>query len=96
MIRLRADSHAQWEIQEYANAMYELAKPLFPEVCQAFEDYQQNCMRLSRMEIDLVKRLISANKWNDLVNDQRSEENVAKVFGLSKRELTEFKSKLDL
>lgn len=96
MIRLRADSHAQWEIREYANAMYELAKPLFPEVCQAFEDYQQNCMRLSRMEIDLIKRLIDKDKWNDLVLDQRSEENVAKVFGLSKRELTEFKSKLGL
>jgi len=96
MIRLRADSHAQWEIQEYANAMYNLAKPLFPEVCQAFEDYQQDCMRLSRMEIDLVKRLLSKDKWNDLVSDQRSEDNVAKIYGLSKRELTEFKSKLGL
>ena len=96
MIRLRADHHAQWEIREYANAMYELAKPLFPEVCNAFEDYQQNCMRLSRMEIDLIKRLLSKDKWNDLVSDQRSEDNVAKVFGLSKRELTEFKGKLDL
>ena len=96
MIRLRADHHAQWEIREYANAMYGLAKPLFPEVCNAFEDYQQNCMRLSRMEIDLVKRLLSKDKWNELVSDQRSEDNVAKVFGLSKRELTEFKGKLDL
>ena len=94
MIRLRADSHAQWEIQEYANAMYNLAKPLFPEVCQAFEDYQQDCMRLSRMEISLIKRLVSIDKWNDLIDDQRSEDNVAKIYGLSKRELTEFKSKL--
>ena len=96
MIRLRADSHAQWEIQEYANAMYNLAKPLFPEVCQAFEDYQQDCMRLSRMEISLIKRLVSIDKWNDLIDDQRSEDNVAKIYGLSKRELTEFKSKLGL
>lgn len=96
MIRLRADHHAQWEIREYANAMYELAKPLFPEVCNAFEDYQQNCMRLSRMEIDLIKRLVDVNKWNNLVSDQRSEDNVAKIYGLSKRELTEFKSKLGL
>ena len=96
MIRLRADSHAQWEIQEYANAMYSLAKPLFPEVCQAFEDYQQDCMRLSRMEISLIKRLVSIDKWNDLIDDQRSEDNVAKIYGLSKRELTEFKSKLGL
>ncbi len=96
MIRLRADHHAQWEIREYANAMYELAKPLFPEVCNAFEDYQQNSMRLSRMEIDLIKRIISKERWLELNEDQRSEDNVAKVFGLSKRELTEFKSKLGL
>ena len=76
--------------------MYNLAKPLFPEVCQAFEDYQQDCMRLSRMEISLIKRLVSIDKWNDLIDDQRSEDNVAKIYGLSKRELTEFKSKLGL
>ena len=40
--------------------------------------------------------ILSKDKWNDLVSDQRSEDNVAKVFGLSKRELTEFKGKLDL
>ena len=29
-IRLRADSHAQWEIQEYANALIELIRPVCP------------------------------------------------------------------
>jgi thymidylate synthase (FAD) len=96
MVRLRVDPHAQKEIRDFANAMYELAKPLFPEVCNAFEDYQQHSMRLSRMEIDLIKRIISTERWNELNEDQRSEDNVAKVFGLSKRELTEFKTKLGL
>lgn len=96
MVRLRVDPHAQKEIRDFANAMYELAKPLFPEVCNAFEDYQQHSMRLSRMEIDLIKRIISTARWNELNKDQRSEDNVAKVFGLSKRELTEFKNKLGL
>lgn len=94
MARLRMDPHAQWEIREYARAMYDLAKPLFPEACAAFEDYQQNSMRLSKMEIDLVKRLINKDTWLDLLEDQRSEDGVAKAFGLSKRELNEFKSKL--
>jgi thymidylate synthase (FAD) len=94
MARLRMDPHAQWEIREYARAMYDLAKPLFPEACNAFEDYQQNSMRLSKMEIDLVKRLINKDTWLDLIEDQRSEDGIAKAFGLSKRELNEFKSKL--
>lgn len=29
-IKQRADSHAQWEIQQYANAVKELTMPLFP------------------------------------------------------------------
>jgi len=94
MARLRMDPHAQWEIREYARAMYDLAKPLFPEACAAFEDYQQNSMRLSKMEIDLVKRLINKDTWLDLIEDQRSEDGIARAFGLSKRELNEFKSKL--
>ena len=94
MARLRMDPHAQWEIQEFARAMYDLVKPLFPEACSAFEDYQQNSMRLSKMEIDLVKRLLNKTAWSDLLEDQRSEEGIAKAFGLSKRELNEFKTKL--
>jgi thymidylate synthase (FAD) len=94
MARLRMDPHAQWEIREFARAMYELAKPLFPLACQAFEDYQQNSMRLSKMEIDLVKRLLSKTAWTDLLEDQRSEDGIARAYGLSKRELNEFKSKL--
>jgi thymidylate synthase (FAD) len=94
MARLRMDPHAQWEIQEFARAMYDLVKPLFPEACSAFEDYQQNSMRLSKMEIDLVKRLLNKTAWLDLLEDQRSEEGIAKSFGLSKRELNEFKAKL--
>ncbi len=29
-LRLRCDSHAQWEIQQYANAIVELVKPIVP------------------------------------------------------------------
>lgn len=93
MARLRMDSHAQWEIQEFAKAMYDLAKPLFPVACQAFEDYQVNAVKVSAVEIPLLARLIDKNKWLDLLEDFRSEENIATHFGLSKRELSEFKSK---
>ena len=93
MARLRMDSHAQWEIQEFARAMYDLARPLFPLACEAFEDYAVGSVKVSRLEVDLLKRLISNDKWLDLLEDFRSEDSIAKKFDLSKRELDEFKSK---
>lgn len=96
MARLRMDPHAQWEIQEYARAMYDLAKPLFPEACESFEDYAINSIKFSKNEKELLKRLIGKSKWVQLVEDLRDEKNVAQKFNLSQRELTEFKSKLDL
>jgi len=93
MARLRMDSHAQWEIQEFARAMYDLARPLFPLACEAFEDYAVGSVKVSRLEVDLLKRLISNDKWLDLLEDFRDEDGIAKKFDISKRELDEFKSK---
>jgi thymidylate synthase (FAD) len=93
MARLRMDSHAQWEIQEFARAMYELAKPHFPLACEAFEDYNVGSVKVSRLEVALLKRLISKDKWIDLLDGLRSEEGISSKFDLSKRELEEFKDK---
>lgn len=42
-LKLRMDSHAQYEIREYANAIYnELFKPLLPWTAEAFEKYILN------------------------------------------------------
>ncbi len=38
---LRADVHAQWEIQQYANGMRELAKEHFPVSIKAWEELQK-------------------------------------------------------
>lgn len=90
MARLRMDSHAQWEIQEFARAMYSLVKPFFPIACEAFEDYSSNAVKVSKQEAILLKRLVSKVKWYDLLEDFRSEEGIAKQFELSERELNEF------
>lgn len=93
MARLRMDHHAQYEIRVYADAMYNLVKPYFPIACEAFEDYQVNSVKVSGPELPLLRRLISRNTWLDLLEDYRSEEGIATQFGLSKRELEEFKNK---
>jgi thymidylate synthase (FAD) len=96
MARLRMDSHAQWEIQEFARAMYALAQPLFPEACQAFEDYQQNAVKFSVQDLALLKRIINREFWFDLEQDFRDDKGIAKSFGMSQREVVEFKRKLNL
>lgn len=54
-LRLRMDSHAQWEIRQYANAMYELIKPIVPVACEAFEDYVLQAKKFSRMEMEQLR-----------------------------------------
>lgn len=50
-LKLRMDSHAQWEIQQYAKAIFELIKPIFPLTMEAFEDYRLNNINLTKAEL---------------------------------------------
>ena len=64
-LRLRLDTHAQKEIRDYAQAMYDLMKPLCPVACEAFEDYQLGGVQLTRLELDALRTgqpLASDNK----------------------------------
>lgn len=69
-LALRADSHAQYEIQVYANAILELIRPLVPETIQAWEDYHvmRGAMKLTRLEVDAVKNYNSSNSKNGIVS----------------------------
>lgn len=89
-VKLRADYHAQWEIQELARAMYSLIVDKFPLACEAYEDYIENATTVSRMEKDLIKRIMSNKRWLDVQEDYRTEELLAENYGMSKRELSEF------
>lgn len=55
MLKLRTDSHAQQEIQEYANAMYEITKQLFPIAVEAWEDYSKDSVYFSALETSLLR-----------------------------------------
>jgi len=37
-IALRDHEHAQWEIMQYAKALFELVRPIVPVCCEAFDD----------------------------------------------------------
>lgn len=83
-LRLRMDHHAQWEIREYANAIYTLIQPICPVACQAFEDYILNAVTFSKQEYEILLNLIDRKRLRDMLVD----------LPLSKREVIEFLSKL--
>lgn len=84
-IRLRSDSHAQREIRDYSDAMYELVKPKFPLCCEAFEDYVRDAVTFSKHEMELIREAI----WDGRGGLQESEH-------LGKRETKEFLEKLEV
>ncbi|GIX03086.1 MAG: flavin-dependent thymidylate synthase [Planctomycetaceae bacterium] len=58
-LALRMDDHAQEEIRLYARTLgYEIVKPLFPLVWEAFEDYRLQSLTLSRLEIGVIQRIL--------------------------------------
>jgi len=75
---LRLDSHAQRELRDFAQAMYDFAKPYFPLSMEAFEDYVLNSRTLSRMDIVALRDMLAGNFVS-----------CAEHYGMSKREYTE-------
>jgi thymidylate synthase (FAD) len=77
-LALRMDSHAQWEIREYASAIgHGIVRPLFPLVWEAFVDYRLEGMFLSRLDRELIVRLMS--RLTSLGRAQATEEDFLAV-----------------
>jgi thymidylate synthase (FAD) len=59
-LSLRADSHAQYEIRQYAEIIgQQIVRPLLPLTWEAFEDYRLNAMSLTALEIRAVRRYLA-------------------------------------
>ena len=101
--KLRMDSHAQQEIQDYAKVMFEMVKPKVPIATEAFEDYSLNSISLSRMEKDVLEYVFNhfplqqhSSGYCDSITSylERVSRAADLDFGMSKREWTELKEKL--
>ena len=100
--KLRMDSHAQQEIQDYAKPMYEMVKPHFPLASEAFEDYSLGSINLSRMEKNVLEYVFnnfplmqqsSGFCQNILSYMDKLSKSEDLDFGLGKREWNELKEK---
>ncbi len=94
-LRLRMDSHAQYEIRMYANAMAEIVKQLFPVAWEAFEDYVLYAKKFSRMEMECIRGIV--NNHQSTYKGTKQDINVwPKPVSMTDREWKEFKAKLSL
>ncbi len=79
-LRLRADSHAQYEIRAYADAMLDTLKKWVPTTYEAFMDYRVGGTEVSAKGKLIIQKLIkgedvnveesslSKREWNELMN----------------------------
>lgn len=87
-LRLRLDDHAQYEIRVYGEALADLVKDIVPVAWEAFEDYSLKAVRLTRLELLALQKIVSTHQ-DELHDDEK-----LKSVGLSKREIREFKAKI--
>ncbi len=79
-VKLRADSHAQFEIREYAKEMLNIIKLWVPYTYEAFENHHLNAVKLSANAKSVICRMIagesvsqqnsgiSVREWNELIH----------------------------
>ena len=83
-LRLRADSHAQYEIRAYADVMLDTLKKWVPTTYEAFMDYRVGGTEVSAKGKLIIQKLI------------KGESAKAEDSGLSKREWNELMIAFDL
>lgn len=81
-LRLRADSHAQYEIRAYAEAMLTLTQAWVPLSYKAFCDYRLGAVTFSATMLTALKNILAGGA----ISQEES--------GLSKREWAEFQAAL--
>lgn len=90
-LRLRMDSHAQYEIRMYANAMAEIVKQIVPIAWEAFEDYVLYAKRFSRMEMEILREMYLQLQHYHKIHTRQPEQ---KPESMTQREWREFLEKL--
>ena len=68
-IGLRSDSHAQYEIRVYSDAMADFVKKVAPYAWEAYQDYVVRGLRFSRIEQDLLNQHLPERVIDDILED---------------------------
>lgn len=83
-LSLRADSHAQYEIRVYAEAMLDVMKKWVPITYEAFMNHRVEATTISNKAVELIKKAIAGEEINPT------------AAGIGKREWKELAEKFDI
>lgn len=92
-LQLRMDSHAQWEIRQYANVIADIVKQWVPHAWEAFVDYRLEAVTFSRMEVELLRDLLRSDEdglWTEEGQDFQICLDRMSESGMSRREIKDF------
>jgi thymidylate synthase (FAD) len=92
MLRLRLDEHAQQQIQDYAQAIYEFVQPLFPATFAAWDNYVRNAVKFSVSEQKMLRVILKTLTAQEL--RMMTLNNILGPQEMSTREYEEFYNKL--
>lgn len=100
-LRLRCDSHAQYEIRQYSNTLAGIVKQCCPLAFEAWEDYSFYASNWTRLDKKFLKHLMHSYGDSNYDFDAKwakqyyGESKHHKEIGMSDRELVEFWDKLE-
>ncbi len=90
-LSLRMDTHAQWEIRQYADSMAKIVLDSYPLSYKAFEDYELFSVNFSKPEQNVLTELL---KTSGITFSSEDAEQIAASLGLkNKREKSEMLDK---
>lgn len=87
LLSLRMDSHAQWEIRQYANIMYDICKLWVPQVIESFDNCQLHAIKFTRNQLKILQLFLEKN-----ITDEDLDYEKYKLY-IGKGEYTEFINK---
>ena len=94
-LSLRVDPRAQWEIQQFARVIAAMVRRVAPLSYEAWVDYELQAEPLTRVERELLSRVVVADDDGISANDGASlSVDQMKEAGLSAREVRELVEKL--
>jgi len=93
-LTLRVDSHAQWEIQQYASVLAGVLKRVAPLSYEAWIDYDLCGVHLSRMEMLAIQSLVTVDEECIRGVSSTIDKPDLLKLGLSDREIKELLAKL--
>jgi thymidylate synthase (FAD) len=89
---LRFDSHAQFEIRQYAIAMLSMAEKHFPITIKAWRDYAKDSIKFSGSEIKILRSVLESQ--GDFVEKLKTQISQIENSVLSTGEKAEFMDKI--